>query len=68
MYKRQAWYPANGTAMDILKKSADFALSQVKRTNKGHLEEFSMEIYQQEAQAAQLRRDFQQLALSPLCK
>ena len=56
-----AWYPANGTDMDILKKYADFALYQVKRTNKGHLEEFSMEIYQQEAQAAQLRRDFQQL-------
>ena len=56
-----AWYPANGTDMDSLKKYADFALYQVKRTNKGHLEEFSMEIYQQEAQAAQLRRDFQQL-------
>ena len=56
-----AWYPANGTDMDTLKKYADFALYQVKRTNKGHLEEFSMEIYQQEAQAAQLRRDFQQL-------
>ena len=56
-----AWYPANGTDMDILKKYADFALYQVKRINKGHLEEFSMEIYQQEAQAAQLRRDFQQL-------
>ena len=56
-----ARYPANGTDMDILKKYADFALYQVKRTNKGHLEEFSMEIYQQEAQAAQLRRDFQQL-------
>ena len=56
-----AWYPASGTDMDTLKKYADFALYQVKRTNKGHLEEFSMEIYQQEAQAAQLRRDFQQL-------
>ena len=56
-----AWYPASGTDMDSLKKYADFALYQVKRTNKGHLEEFSMEIYQQEAQAAQLRRDFQQL-------
>ena len=56
-----AWYPASGTDMATLKKYADFALYQVKRTNKGHLEEFSMEIYQQEAQAAQLRRDFQQL-------
>ena len=30
-----AWYPANGTDMDSLKKYADFALYQVKRTNKG---------------------------------
>ena len=56
-----AWYPDDGTDMDTLKKYADFALYQVKRTNKGHLEEFSMEVYKREAQAAQLRRDFQQL-------
>ena len=56
-----AWYPDNGTEMDTLKKYADFALYQVKRTNKGRLEEFDLEIYKREAQAAQLRRDFQQL-------
>ena len=56
-----AWYPEDGRDMDTLKKYADFALYQVKRTNKGHLEEFSMEVYQRESAAAQLRRDFQQL-------
>ena len=56
-----AWYPDDGTDMEALKKYADFALYQVKRSNKGHLEEFSMEVYRQEAEAAQLRRDFQQL-------
>ena len=34
---------------------------EVKRTNKGRLEEFDLEVYKREAQAAQLRRDFQQL-------
>lgn len=56
-----AWYPDDGRDMDTLKKYADFALYQVKRSNKGHLEEFNVDIYRQEAQAAQLRRDFQQL-------
>ena len=56
-----AWYPEDGQDMDTLKKYADFALYQVKRSNKGHLEEFSMEVYQRESAAAQLRRDFQQL-------
>jgi len=56
-----AWYPEDGTDMDTLKRYADFALYRVKRSNKGHLEEFSMEVYRQEAKAAQLRRDFQQL-------
>ena len=55
------WYPEDGTDMDTLKKYADFALYQVKRTNKGRLEEFDLEVYKREAQAAQLRRDFQQL-------
>ena len=56
-----SWYPEDGTDMDTLKKYADFALYQVKRSNKGHLEEFDLETYRREAQAAQLRRDFQQL-------
>lgn len=56
-----SWYPEDGTDMDTLKKYADFALYQVKRTNKGRLEEFDLEVYKREAQAAQLRRDFQQL-------
>ena len=56
-----AWYPDDATDMETLKKYADFALYRVKRTNKGRLEEFSLDIYKSEAQAAQLRRDFQQL-------
>jgi len=56
-----AWYPEDGTDMETLKKYADFALYQVKRTSKGRLEEFDLEVYKREAQAAQLRRDFQQL-------
>ncbi len=56
-----SWYPEDGTDMESLKKYADFALYQVKRTNKGRLEEFDLDVYKREAQAAQLRRDFQQL-------
>ncbi len=56
-----SWYPEDGTDLDALKKYADFALYQVKRTNKGRLEEFDLDVYKREAQAAQLRRDFQQL-------
>ena len=56
-----AWYPEDSTDVETLKKYADFALYQVKRINKGRLEEFDLEVYKREAQDAQMRRDFQQL-------
>ena len=56
-----AWYPEDGTDLSALKKYADFALYQVKRSTKGRLEEFDIGAYNQEQYAAQVRREFQQL-------
>ena len=56
-----AWYPQDGTDLSALKKYADFALYQVKRSTKGRLEEFDIGAYNQEQYAAQVRREFQQL-------
>lgn len=56
-----AWYPEDGADLSSLKKYADFALYQVKRSTKGRLEEFDIGAYNQEQYAAQVRREFQQL-------
>ena len=56
-----AWYPADGRDMATLKKYADFAMYQVKHSEKGHMKDFDVRVYDQEAYAARTRREFQQL-------
>lgn len=56
-----AWYPEDSTHYETLKKYADFAMYQVKHSEKGHLFEFDIEQYNQEAQALQARSEFEQM-------
>ena len=56
-----AWYPEDGRELEMLKRYADFAMYQVKHSTKGRVQEFSIEVYDQEAYAARTRREFQQL-------
>ena len=56
-----AWYPENGTDMTTLKKYADFAMYQVKRSTKGVMCEFDIGAYNQEAYETQLRSEFLQM-------
>ncbi len=56
-----AWYPEDSTHYETLKKYADFAMYQVKHSEKGHLFEFDLEQYNQEAQALQARSEFEQM-------
>ena len=56
-----AWYPDDARDLESLKKYADFAMYQVKHAEKGHLQEFDIRIYDQEAYAARARQEFRQL-------
>ena len=56
-----AWYPEDSEDMEELRKFADFAMYQVKRSAKGGLCEFDAELYRQEACAAEQRHEFMQI-------
>ncbi|MBU5435596.1 GGDEF and EAL domain-containing protein [Pseudoflavonifractor sp. MSJ-37] len=56
-----AWYPENGSDLATLKRYADFAMYQVKRTQKGRIEEFDIKAYDQEAYELQIRQEFRQM-------
>ena len=56
-----AWYPDDGQDWETLKKYADFAMYQVKHSNKGRVEEFDIGAYNREAYAERTRREFQLL-------
>lgn len=51
-----------------MKKYADFAMYQVKRTQKGELAEFDPEIYRKEAVATEKRQQFQKLIREELVR
>lgn len=63
-----AWYPENSRELPIMKKYADFAMYQVKRTQKGELAEFDPEIYRKEAVATEKRQQFQKLIREELVR
>ena len=63
-----AWYPENSREFPIMKKYADFAMYQVKRTQKGELAEFDPEIYRKEAVATEKRQQFQKLIREELVR
>lgn len=56
-----AWYPESSTDPDALRKYADFAMYQVKRNQKGRLEEFSAAHYQASIHANRVRQEFHHL-------
>lgn len=53
-----AWYPESSTDPDTLRKYADFAMYQVKHSQKGRLEEFSAAHYQESIHANRVRKEF----------
>ena len=56
-----AWYPEDGSDLKTLKKYADFAMYQVKRSHKGHMSDFDIGVYHQEEYAAQTQQEFEQV-------
>ena len=56
-----SWYPENSTDLKQMKKFADFAMYQVKRSKKGQFKEFDPEVYNRNAGEAQQRKQFVQL-------
>ena len=56
-----AWYPKDSTNYNTLKKYADFAMYQVKHSEKGEMREFDVGVYNQEACAQQTRNEFEEM-------
>ena len=56
-----AWYPKDSTDYNTLKKYADFAMYQVKHSEKGEMREFDVGMYNQEAYALQTRNEFEEM-------
>ncbi len=56
-----AWYPDDSQTLSELMKLADFAMYQVKQTQKGRFEEFDLGVYNHETYLLQCRREFHQL-------
>ena len=56
-----SWYPENTKDLKLMKKYADFAMYQVKRSTKGDIREFDPEVYNKNASAEQQRKQFRQL-------
>ena len=56
-----AWYPKDSTNYNTLKKYADFAMYQVKHSEKGEMREFDAGMYNQEAYALQTRNEFEEM-------
>ena len=55
-----AWYPDDSVSLDELKKYADFAMYQVKRSTKGRLQEFDPDVYNRNAYETMCRKEFHQ--------
>ena len=53
-----AWYPEDSTDFNTLKKYADFAMYQVKKTEKGKIAEFDQDVYEEEFRDSQIRCEF----------
>lgn len=53
-----AWYPEDSVDLSELMKYADFAMYQVKQTQKGHYREFESEVYQKHLLRNQSKLEF----------
>ena len=56
-----AWYPEDASTPATLKKYADFAMYQVKRSKKGRLCEFDLGTYNNEIYTIQSKKEFDQM-------
>jgi len=56
-----AWYPEDSSSLSELMKYADFAMYQVKRSQKGQYKEFEAEIFQQHLLQNQNRVEFHKM-------
>ena len=63
-----AWYPVDATDLSTLKKYADFAMYQVKHTEKGQLGEFDLAVYNQDLYVTQSRNEFRRLISEELVR
>ena len=53
-----AWYPEDSNSLGVMRKHADFAMYQVKRTDKGRIAEFDQRIYEEKFRDSQIRKEF----------
>lgn len=53
-----AWYPEDSNSLGVMRKHADFAMYQVKRTEKGRIAEFDQDIYDEKFRDIQIRKEF----------
>ncbi len=56
-----SWYPEDATDLKLMKKYADFAMYQVKRSKKGAFQEFDPEVYSRDASETEQRKQFLKL-------
>lgn len=56
-----AWYPDDSTVLDNLIKYADFAMYEVKHSNKGQLKEFDLVSYEKDSYLLKGREDLNRL-------
>lgn len=53
-----AWYPEDSNSLGVMRKHADFAMYQVKRSDKGRIAEFDQRIYEEKFRDSQIRQEF----------
>lgn len=53
-----SWYPEDSTSLGEMRKHADFAMYQIKKSGKGRIGEFVPEAYEKEFRDSQIRREF----------
>lgn len=63
-----AWYPEDSNSLDIMRKHADFAMYQVKKTEKGRIVEFDQDVYEEKFRDSQIRREFHRFVDEELVK
>lgn len=56
-----AWYPEDSTQLTELMKYADFAMYQVKRSQKGEYREFEWEVFKEQQLQNQSKQEFHQV-------
>ena len=61
-----AWYPEDSNSLGVMRKHADFAMYQVKQTDKGRIAEFDQKAYEEKYRDSQIRKEFHRFAKEEL--